>query len=205
MTRFSGPIKVKMPFSETTVARVDASGSAQFAQGADFGGAVIVDGTMNVSGAATFGAGLTFGGAVSAVATATFVAPVLVGSSANSMGRVVLCQQAEISGNNTKKSMTLPAGSDVLDIKYIPRAPLSASAASIVDIIVGTSADDAKLARFTNVTGMAYHTKTVDTDVSGMASVSGASSILIVGATAVSGAIASAGRGVLTVMYVHKQ
>ena len=59
MTRFTGPLKVKMPFSETTVARVDTSGSAQFAQGADFGGAVIVDGTLDVSGAVTFAAGIS--------------------------------------------------------------------------------------------------------------------------------------------------
>ena len=199
MTRFTGPLKVKMPFSETTVARVDTSGSAQFAQGADFGGNVIVDGSINVSG------GVTFGAAISAQATATFLAPMRVGSTAGALGRPMLVQQVEISGNNTKKSMTLPAGSDILDIKYVPRAPLSASAASKVDIVVGTSADDAKLARFTNVSGMFYQTKANDTDVSGMASVSGASSIIIVAATAISGAIASAGRGVLSVVYVHKQ
>ena len=131
--------------------------------------------------------------------------PVEVRSTAGSIGRLVLCQQVEISGNNTKKSMTLPAGSDILDIKYIPRAALSATAGSTVDLLVGTSADDIKLARFTNVSGMFYQTKANDVDVSGMASVSGASSIIIVHATAVSGAIASAGRGVMTIVYVQKQ
>ena len=204
MTRFTGPVKVKMPFSETTVARVDTSGSAQFAQGGDFGGPVIIDGTINVSGAATFGAGITFNGAVSAAVTAVFGAPVFVGSTAGALGRVVLCQQVEISGNNTKKPMTLPAGSDILDIKYVSRTAFS-TALSQVDILVGTSADDVKLARFTNVSGMFYQTKTADTDVSGMTSVSGASSIIVVQATAISGAIASGGRGVASVVYVQKQ
>ena len=198
MTRLSGPLKVKRPFEETTVASIDVSGSAKFNQGASFGGNVIIAGSVDVSGA------IALDGGVSVAATATFVAPVLVGSSAGSLGRVVLVQQVEISGNNTKKPMTLPAGSDILDIKYVSRAVFS-SALSQVDILVGTSADDVKLARFTNVSGMFYQTKTADTDVSGMTSVSGANSIIVVQATAISGAIASGGRGVASVVYVQKQ
>jgi len=130
--------------------------------------------------------------------------PVTVGP-LNQRGRLLLVQQAEISGNNAKKTITLPGGSDILDFKYIPRSPLSSSAASTVDILIGTSADDVKFARLTNVSGMHYRTMANDTDVSGLASVSGSPAVIIVGASAVSGAIASAGRGVLNIVYLQKQ
>lgn len=130
--------------------------------------------------------------------------PVQVGPTGQ-RGRLMLVQQAEISGNNAKKTITLPGGSDIIDFKYIPRSPLSTSAASTVDILIGTSADDAKFARLTNVSGMHYRTMANDTDVSGLASVSGSPAVIIVGATAVSGAIASGGRGVVNIVYLQKQ
>jgi hypothetical protein len=72
--------------------------------------------------------------------------PVQLGP-AGTRGRALLIQQVDVSGNNTKKSVTLPGGSDIHDIKFRGRATFEASAGSQVDIRVGTSADDVKFAQ----------------------------------------------------------
>ena len=190
--------------SATQVNTTEVSASAGHFTDLVVTGTARVTQDLAVSGKGTFGGVATGYVSASAINAPIMDGPVQVGPS-GSRGRLVLCLQAEISGNNTKKSVTLPGGSDIIDIKYIARSPLSASAASTVDILVGTSADDVKLARFTNVSGMAYRTLANDVDVSGLASVSGASAVIVVGATAVSGAIASAARGLLNVVYVQKQ
>ena len=170
----------------------------------------IIAATARVTGDA-FVSGRVIAGDVSAgyVAASAGSFPILDGPTqvgpSGTRGRLVLVQQLDVSGNNTKKSVTLPGGSDILDIKFRARSTFQASAASQVDIMIGTSADDAKFVRFTNVCGVPWRHLANDADVSGLSSVSGANAIIVVGATAISGAIASAGRGFVDIHYVQKQ
>jgi len=176
MTRFTGPLKVKVPFSDTTVMRVDASGSAVFAQGANF------TGTVQVLGRVRQGAG------------------------AATLGDMVLTQQVDLPADNTKvTAAVLPDGADILDIKLFIETPPESSAASQVDILVGTSVQDARFARFSNVSAQGYYTAVNSAQTSAWTSVSGANAVVIIHTTAASGAIASATSGRLSVIYVHRQ
>ena len=163
-----------------------------------------ISGNMSVSGSGTFGDVSAGTVAASALSTPIIDGPVQVGPSSE-RGRLVLIQQADISGNNTKKSVTLPGGSDIVDIKFRCRATFQASAGSTVDIMIGTSADEVKFARFANVSGVPWRHLANDGDVSGLSSVSVASAVIVVGATGMSGAIASAGRGFVDIHYIQKQ
>lgn len=194
MTTFTGPIKIQPWQVETTAAEIDVSGSAKFAGGANFGGPVALGGTASVSASAQFA------GPVQVHNT------LKVGSSAADVGDVVLVRQVNLPSSNTKSAATvIPQGSDILDIKMFVQTPPSSSALSTTNVLIGTSAQDARFATFTNVTAQGYYTVPTSTRTSAWNSVSGASSNIIVHTTAASGAIASGASGRISIFYVKRQ
>ena len=64
MTRFAAPLKVLIPFADTTVARVDASGSAVFTGGMRVDGPIRVSGAPSFAGEMLVSASARFNGAV---------------------------------------------------------------------------------------------------------------------------------------------
>lgn len=187
MTRMSAPWKVKQPYTDTTVASIDVSGSAKFMQGASFGGAV------NVSGAG-----------IETTGTVKSFSRIQLGSSAADTGDVVLCRQVALPANTTKATTRLPDGSDVVDVTMFVQTPPGGSAQSTVNVLVGTTAHDTRFASFTNVTAQGLY-KTVTRQTSGYNSVSGASGLITVHTSAVSGAIASGAAGRINIFYVKRQ
>ena len=180
MTRMSGPLKIKRPFEETTVASIDVSGSAKFAQGASFTGEVVVTGSVKAT-------------------------RLQVGTSASDSGDVLLCRQIAVPNNTTKNTARIPDGCDIVDITAFIQTPPGGSAQSTCNILVGVSADDDRYLRITNVTAQGFHRAVTSTQSSGWNSVSGASAIITVHTSAVSGAIASGTSGRVNVFYVKRQ
>lgn len=195
MTTMSGPLNVKRHQTDTTVASIDASGSATFAQGADFGGVVTLHRAIAASGSASFTNGsLTVLGAGRSV----------VGGSAGDAGDIMLTQSVAIPVNTTKVAgPVLPHGARVVDVKCI-LATKGASAATDVRVLVGTSAHDARFGAFTVSAQAALHA--VSAQTSAWLNVSAAADRqIIVHTTAVSGAIASGISGRIFVVYTKAQ
>lgn len=206
MTRFTGPLKVKMPFSETTVARVDVSGSAQFAQGADFGGNVIIDGTVNVSGATHFS------GVVSAASSVKAVGPIRSGPVAKREGTVVLTQQVTLTPSTSVNTTVavLPTGSDILDIQFFVTTAFQSAAASgnkgVQLIRVGTSGTETAFGTI-SVSGRGRYNVAQGVFTSAGTSwlaLSSANSRIMAQVTAEDGAGASAASGLLSISYLQK-
>ena len=122
MTRFSAPLKVKREFEDTTVARVDSSGSAVFTGG------------MRVAGPATFA------GAIDTSATARFGAPILAGPASTNVGSVVLVQTTTVLSSTSGQQMTLPSGSQIVDMLMAVQTSASGNAGGML-VRVGTSGD----------------------------------------------------------------
>ena len=128
-----------------------------------------------------------------------------VGSTAATMGDVVLVQHVSVPSNNTKLSMTrLPNGACILDVKMFV-ATRVASAATQVDVLVGTSTQDTRFARFSGVTAQAFYSVPTSVQTSAWQNVSGADALIVVHTTAVSGAISSAASGRIAVTYYMRQ
>jgi len=177
MTRFTAPLKVKQAFSETTVMSVNASGNLQ------------MDGDLTVDGASTF------------------IAPIQSGSAA-AVGRVVLVQQTTVVGNTKAQIAVLPEGADVLDAKFFIKDVFAGSAKSDVNIIIGTSAAKSIFGQITNATAPGMYTAYTSgifvsspTDWDGL---TGVGATIHAKVTAASGAVASTGVGLCSIMYVHK-
>lgn len=129
-----------------------------------------------------------------------------VGSSAADLGDVILCRQVSVPSNNTKIAVTrIPDGADIVDLTMFVQTPPSSSALSTTNILIGTSAHDDRIARFTNVTAQGYYRVSSSVRTSGWLSVSGANALLHVHTTAASGAIASAASGRIHIFYVKRQ
>lgn len=139
-------------------------------------------------------------------ASANMMGRFKVGSSAAALGDVVLVQSVSVPSTNTKQSMTrLPNGACILDVKMFITTRL-ASAATQVDVLVGTSTHDTRFCRFSGVTAQAAYSVPVSVQTSAWQNVSGANDTLIVVHTsAISGAIASAGGGRIAVTYYMRQ
>ena len=194
MTRMSAPFKIKRALdgSDTSVMSVDVSGSAKFAQGASFGAAVVVAGGITVSGGAV---------EVGATVKATRMQ---VGTSAADSADVLLCRQIAVPSNTTKTAVRLPDGSDIVDVTMFIQTPPGGTAQSTVNVLVGTTAQDNRFASFTNVSAQGHH-KVSTRQTSAWNSVSGASGIITVHTSAVSGAIASGASGRVNIFYVKRQ
>ena len=142
--------------------------------------------------------------AVSA-SSGTYTGRLRVGTSASDLGDVVLSRTFTIPVNKTKVTAgVLPNGSDIIDIKMFVQTPPAASAASQLDVLVGTSAQDARFARFTNVSAQGYYTVPTSTRTSAWNSVSGANATIITHVTG-SGAVASGTSGLIHILYVKRQ
>ena len=129
MTRFSAPLKVKREFEDTTVARVDSSGSAVFAGGMRIQGPVDVSGAMNVS------------------ASARFIGPIIAGDG-GAIGGVTMVQSTTVlssasgpSGFGSTTVMRLPALAQIVDMAVHVRTSASGNAGGML-VRVGTSADE---------------------------------------------------------------
>ena len=178
MTRLSAPFKVKKAFSETTVMSVDSSGDVQF------------DGDLSMDG------------------SGNIVGPISSGPAA-STGRVVLVQQTTIVSNTAKVLVaTLPDGADLLEAKLFVKTSFG-TAASAVIVRVGTSAVedqfgvidmDLNIAGGMHTVGAAPFTSAA----TNWTNLTGAGAVIYAAVTAVSGAVASAAEGVLSIIYVHK-
>ena len=139
-------------------------------------------------------------------ASANMMGRFRVGSTAATMGDVVLVQHVSVPSNNTKLSMTrLPNGACILDVKMFV-ATRVASAATQVDVLIGTSTQDARFARFSGVTAQAFYSVPTSVQTSAWQNVSGANdTLIVVHTTAVSGAISSAASGRIAVTYYMRQ
>ncbi len=147
---------------------------------------------------------MTLAGTFVVSGASTLHGRVQVGDAAT-RGDIVLVQQQRLSASTTKvTAAVLPDGADVLDIKFFVETPF-ASGATQIDVLVGTSTHDTRFARFSGVTAQGYYTVTDRTQTSAWTNVSGANANVIVHTTAVSGAVASAASGILSIMYVSKQ
>lgn len=142
--------------------------------------------------------------AVSA-SSGSFYGRLRVGSSAADLGDVICCRQVTVPANNTKVSTTLPNGADIVDITAFIQTPPGGSAQSTTHILVGTSAQDDRFLRITNVTAQGYYRQSTSARTSAWLSVSGANAAVIVHTTAASGAIASATSGRINIFYVKRQ
>jgi hypothetical protein len=163
-------------------------------------GTVIATGDLQVSGKASVGGGLhvNSGGA-------NILGRVQVGGSAADVGDVMLVKAVNISGNNTKRSTILPHGAHVIDIDlFVQTSPIT-SAGSQVDVMVGTSSHDTRFGRFANVSAQGHY-KTATAQTSGWLSVSAAGDrAIVVGCTAISGAMGSGTSGKVFVRYIMPQ
>ncbi len=183
MTRFSGPLKVKRPFEETTVASIDVSGSAKFNQGVSMGGVLVVSGASTLHGRPQVG-------------------------DSGSRGDILLTQSRSVSAGNTTNTTaaTVPDGSDVLDIRVFVDTAF-ATAAADVEFRVGTSANETLfgvISMDTDIaTGMHVLAGTSFTSAgSAWTNLSGAGAQIMIQVTAVSGAIASGASGTVFVTYI---
>ena len=129
MTRFSAPLKVKREFEDTTVARVDSSGSAVFTGG------------MTIAGPATFT------GVVNTSASARFGGPVIIGDAAT-IGGITMVQSTTVlssasgpSGFGSTTVVRLPALAQIVDMVVHVRTSASGNAGGML-VRVGTSADE---------------------------------------------------------------
>ena len=135
----------------------------------------------------------------------TYSGRLRVGTSASDLGDVVLSRTFTIPTNKTKVAAgTLPQGCDIIDIKMFVQTPPAASAASQLDVLVGTSVQDARFARFSNVSAQGYYTVPASTRTSAWNAVSGASLNIITHVTG-SGAVASGTSGLIHILYVKRQ
>ena len=117
----------------------------------------------------------------------------------------MLVKTVNISGNATKRSTTLPQGANIIDIDLFIQTSPEASAGSTVDILVGTSTHDTRFGRFVNTSAQGHY-KTADAQTSAWLSVSAADAkVVVVGCTAMSGAIASGTSGKVFVRYIKPQ
>lgn len=193
MTNFSGPFNIKRHQSETTVVSFDASGSATYAQGADFGGAVRVAGqiaaqTIEVSGSVAF-KGRVQGGA----------------DNAATLSEALFVKRVAIPANNTKVTAEVPDGSDIIRCMAFVQTPPGGSAQSTCNILVGTSAHDGRLLALTNVSTQGYYDRNTLSQTSAWSNVSGTNAKFYVHTSAVSGAIASGTSGFIGIEYIRKQ
>ena len=97
MTTFTGPLKVKQPFSETVNTTIDASGTSTFAGGPT-----------------------TFATPIIASATAVMNGPLRVGTGTGgaAQGYVMLVQSVTVAHNNSAgnpRTIDLPVGADIID------------------------------------------------------------------------------------------
>lgn len=127
MTRFSAPLKVKREFEDTTVMRVDSSGSAVFSQGARFGAQVNVSASARFNGRIDVGDAATLGGVVVSQST------------------TVLSSASGPSGFGSTSEMRLPANSQIVDMMLHVRTSASGNAGGML-VRVGTSADEDQFA-----------------------------------------------------------
>lgn len=197
MTRFTAPLKVKQAFSETTVMSVDTSGNLQFDGDIDFSGTISTD--------------IAVSGAVSGKSTGNFIGPISSGSAA-ATGFVVMAQQTTLVASVNKiKVAQLPEGADVIDWFINVTTPF-ATAAAHVTIEIGTSATQGLLGnivmdgadQITQGIKRVLETTARQTNVSGWNNVTGAGAVFHASVTAVSGAVASGGSGIITIQYIHK-
>ena len=201
MTRLSGPLKVKRPFEETTVASIDVSGSAKFNQGLSMGGKITVSGAARVDGV------------VSAGSSVKAVGPIRSGPVAKREGTVVLTQQVTLTPNSSVNATAaiLPTGSDIIDIQFFVTTPWASAAASgnshQGNVRVGTSAAEDAFGTV-NVSGRGRYRISQGVFASAGTSwlaLSSANSRIMAQVTAVDvKPQASAASGVLTITYIQK-
>lgn len=147
----------------------------------------------------------TIQAAVSAGGSATFASNVNVSGNVRSGGAsVVLSQRLTAAGATGVSGVTIPAGGSLLDVIYHGMVTFG-SAAGVVDVIIGTTADDDQFGRWTNVSGRSALTLIANgTNVSGAAMRDiTARTPLFVKTTATSGARSSAGRALLNFLYTR--
>jgi len=134
--------------------------------------------------------------------SASFTGPVRVGLA--DKGLVVLTQQVTIVGGTKATVAVLPAGADVIDVKMFVKTAF-ATALTDLDVIVGTSALDDQFARFVNVSGVGHHQLGVLTSSdANWTGLTGTDLVIHAECTAISGAVASAGEAIISIIYIQK-
>lgn len=191
MTTHAAPFNIKRHGTETTVVSFDASGSASFAQGMDFGGAVRTTGVLA-------------GNTIDVSASAHFKGRIQAGEG-GTLSEVLCLKRVALPANNTKVTAEVPEGSDIIGVMAFVQNPPSSSALSTTNILVGTSAHDNRFLQVTNATAQGYYTAITSTRTSGWMAVSGVNARIMVHTTATSGAIASGASGYIGITYIRRQ
>ena len=177
MTRFTGPVKVKKAFSDVSVARIDASGSAHFAQGADFGGVLYVTGTAQIGD----------------------------GTSQGKVALVQSLDLTNATTSTT--AAVVPDGSDVTDVRLFVGTAFATAAADVEvrigtsanESLFGVISMDTNIAGGMHVLANGAFTSAGTTWLG----LSGAGAQIVARVTAVSGAIASGAAGTLFITYIQ--
>ncbi len=191
MTTHAAPFNIKRHGTETTVVSFDASGSATFAQGVNFGNGVRTTGGITSN-------------TIEASASAHFKGRIQAGEGAT-LSEVLCVKRVAIPANNTKVTAEVPDGSDIIGVMAFVQTPPGGSAQSTCNILVGVSAQDDRFLRISNCSAQGYYTTPTSTRTSGWASVSGAGARIMAHTTAVSGAIASGTSGFIGIQYIRRQ
>ena len=139
MTRFSAPLKVKREFEDTTVARVDSSGSAVFTGGVSMSGPLRVSAAQSFSGEMLVSASARFNGAVKMGDAAT------IGNAVVMQSTTVLSSASGPSGFGSTSEIRLPALAQITDMVLHVRTSASGNAGGML-VRVGTSGDEDQFA-----------------------------------------------------------
>ena len=206
MTRFSGPLKIKRPFEETTVASIDVSGSAKFSGGLSMVGNTVVSGNQTIHGAARID------GVVSINSSVKAAGPVRSGPNTKRTGAVLLVQQATVNQATTVNTTVavLPLSADVVDIQYYVTNAYTTVGASgnkgVQTLQVGTSASETAFGTVdVSARGRYRVAQGVFTSAgTPWIALNSANTRIMAQVTAVDGAPHSAASGVLTITYIQK-
>jgi len=134
--------------------------------------------------------------------SASFTGPVRVGLA--DKGFVVLTQQVTLVGGGKMTAAVLPAGADVLGVQMFIKTTF-ATALTDINVNVGTSALDNQYGTFTNVSALGhYQLGTFTSAATNWTGLTGTDLVIHADVTAVSGAVASTGEAILSIIYVQK-
>lgn len=181
MTRFSAPLKVKKPFSETVVVSADASGN--FA----------ISGDMAIAG------------------SSDFIGPISAGSAAATGYATLTQTTTVVSNTEKIKVAQLPEGADITDWYFYVTTAFGTAASDITlrvgtsanETLLGSISMDGS-DQFVGGMKRPVETTAGQTTNSGWSGVTGAGAVFYAAVTVASGAVASGASGIVGITYVHK-